>query len=302
MLHRKPHQALRNAPGLACVWAGLALSVGPGVQAQSIGYQPVDKSGYHLFNPTPREAMRELSTDRPDQTESAYTVDAGHFQIEADMASATFDHDTSGGNDLKTQTWTAGAINLKAGLLNHVDLQFVFDAWTKSRVEDAMANTITEAEGPGDLQTRLKINLWGNDGGRTALAVMPFVKWPLSESDVRNGKTEGGVIVPFAVDLGGGWGLGAITEVDFVSDGNGGRDTEYFNTITVSRDLFGNLGGYVELAALVTPESGNDWQGQFDLGFTYGLGENTQFDFGCNFGITESAPDFNPFLGITFRY
>ena len=41
-----------------------------------------DKSQYHLFNPTPLNLMREMSTDRPDTTESAYTVDAGHYQIE----------------------------------------------------------------------------------------------------------------------------------------------------------------------------------------------------------------------------
>lgn len=40
------------------------------------------KNQYHLFNPTPQELMREMSTDRPDKTESAYTVDAGHYQIE----------------------------------------------------------------------------------------------------------------------------------------------------------------------------------------------------------------------------
>jgi len=44
-----------------------------------------DKSSFHFFNPTPRSLMRELSTDRPDKTESAYTVDAGHFQIESDL-------------------------------------------------------------------------------------------------------------------------------------------------------------------------------------------------------------------------
>lgn len=42
---------------------------------------PPDKSGYSLFKPTPRQFMRELTTDRPDQTESPYTVDAGHFQV-----------------------------------------------------------------------------------------------------------------------------------------------------------------------------------------------------------------------------
>lgn len=28
--------------------------------------------------------MRDFETDRPDVTESAYTVDAGHFQLETD--------------------------------------------------------------------------------------------------------------------------------------------------------------------------------------------------------------------------
>jgi hypothetical protein len=33
-----------------------------------------------------------MSTDRPDKTESAYTVDAGHFQFEADLVSFGIDN------------------------------------------------------------------------------------------------------------------------------------------------------------------------------------------------------------------
>jgi hypothetical protein len=260
-----------------------------------------DKSRYNLFNPTPRELMRPMSTDRPDQTESAYTVDAGHFQVEMDLVSAVFDHDKSGGGDIQTTAWGT-SLNLKAGLLNNVDLQLVLDPYVSERVEDRVAGTTSEASGFVNLQTRLKINLWGNDGGKTAFAIMPFVKWPLSESSLRNGKTEGGVIFPWTVELPGGWGVGGITEFDFVSDGNSGYDVAYFNTIAVGRDIVGNLGGYVEFAALLTPESGDAWQGQIDLGFTYNFTENTQLDFGCNFGVTDLAPDFNPFVGFSFRY
>ena len=35
--------------------------------SEPIDLSKVDKSGYHLFNPTPREYMREMSTDRPDK-------------------------------------------------------------------------------------------------------------------------------------------------------------------------------------------------------------------------------------------
>ena len=41
-----------------------------------------DKSAYSFFNRTPETQLRELVTDRPDLTESPYTVDAGWWQLE----------------------------------------------------------------------------------------------------------------------------------------------------------------------------------------------------------------------------
>lgn len=272
-----------------------ALAAGP---AEATG----DKGQFHLFNPTPQAQMRELSTDRPDQTESPYTVDAGHVQFEWDLANATFDRDRSGGGDVSTRAYGLAGVNAKVGLLNNVDLQLVLDGHVNSRVTDRVAGTVAKDSGFGEMQTRLKVNLWGNDGGRTALGLMPFVKWPLPSSGVRTGKIEGGIILPFGMDLGAGWGLGAQTEVDLVSAGAGTHDFEYFNTVTVGRDLIGDLGFYLEFAALVTPESGAGWQGQVDLGFTYGIGDDVQLDLGCNFGVTDTAPDYNPFLGFTVRF
>src|ERR1039458_221434 len=68
-----------------------------------------DKSGYNLLNPTPDEAMRELTPDRPDKTESPYTVDAGHFQLEMDFANYTRD-DAEG---VRTAAWNVAPFNLK---------------------------------------------------------------------------------------------------------------------------------------------------------------------------------------------
>ena len=265
--------------------------------------EPVlDKSRYNLFRPTPRESMREMSTDRPDQTESAYTVDAGHFQMEMDFVNAVFDRDRSGGGDVRTTVLGVAPLNLKVGLLNNVDVQFMLDSYVQSRVEDRVAGTVNNASGFGDLQTRLKINLWGNDGGKTALAIMPFVKWPLSASSLRNGKTEGGVIVPLAVELPRGWSMGLMTEFDFVRNNEAGYDTDFVNSITFSHDIVGDLGGYVEFFSVVGTAADSEWQGQADVGFTYALNNNTQLDFGCNFGVTKSAPDFNPFVGLSLRF
>ena len=46
-----------------------------------------DRGPYTLFNPVPESQLRELTTDRPDTTESAFTVDAGHVQIESTIFS-----------------------------------------------------------------------------------------------------------------------------------------------------------------------------------------------------------------------
>ena len=256
------------------------------------------KSLYHLFNPTPRELMRELSTDRPDQTESPYTVDAGHFQIEMDMVSYT--HDRAGG--ITTESFVIAPVNFKAGLLNNVDVQFVLDSHVSERTK-ATALPATRTSGGGDLQTRLKINLWGNDGGDTALAVMPFVKWPTAKSTLGNGHVEGGVILPLSISLGERFGLGLMTEVDFLrDDAGGGHHTDYVNSITISCDVTERLGAYVEFFTVISTEQGSDWTGQFDLGATYGLTPNVQFDAGANIGVTRSAPDWQPFVGVTVRF
>lgn len=280
--------------------AGLLLAAGQ--PAPLSAAEGPDKSGFTLFQPTPRELLRELSTDRPDQTESPYTVDAGRFQIEVDFVHHGSHHDTSGGGSVRTKNWSIAPVNLKVGLLNRVDLQLMIDPYVSSRVEDRGAGTVVRASGFGDVTTRLKINFWGNDGGPTAFALMPFVKWPLTASDVRNGETEGGVIFILGFQLPGGWSSAAMTEVDMVSDGAGGRDTEWVNSITFAHDLTDRLGGYLELVAVTGDAPGFKWQGQFDAGLTYALDDNTQLDLGCNFGVTDSAPDYQPFVGLSRRF
>ena len=257
-----------------------------------------NKSRFHLFNPTPRDQMREMSTDRPDQTESPFTVDAGHVQVEMDMVNYT--HDRASG--VTTESLAIAPLNFKVGLLNNVDVQFVLDSYVNERTK-ARALLADRAEGGGDLQTRLKINLWGNDGGDTAFGVMPFVKWPTAKSTLGNGYVEGGVILPLSISLGDRFGLGLMTEVDFLRDDvGGGHHTDYVNSITLSCDVTERLGAYVEFFSVISTERDSECVWQFDLGATYGLTPDVQFDAGVNIGVTENAPDWQPFVGVTVRF
>jgi hypothetical protein len=262
-----------------------------------------NKSQYTLWNPTPRELMREMSTDRPDKTESAYTVDAGHFQVEADVVGYSIDKHNTDYSDTEVETWSVWNANYKFGLCNNTDIQFVVPSYTHVRTKDETTGATEKNSGFGDIVTRLKINLWGNDGGTTAFAAMPFVKFPTAQDDLGNGAFEGGLILPLAVELPYGWGMGLMTQVDISEDGDGsGYHPDFINTITFSRDIIGALAGYVEFFSAVSTDEDSDWEGTFDMGLTYAVTEDIQLDAGVNIGVTRSADDFNPFLGLSWRF
>ncbi|HET7535791.1 MAG TPA: transporter, partial [Candidatus Didemnitutus sp.] len=211
-----------------------------------------DKSGYTLFNRTPASQLRELTTDRPDVTESPYTVDAGWWQIEMDLAAFTRDRDTLDGANTKSTSLSVANLNIKVGLTNNIDLQTVVSAYTIERDKDFVAHTSDKVSGYSDLTSRLKINFWGNDDGKTAFGIMPFVKWPTAQHRMGNDKIEGGLIFPLAISLGAGWDMGLTTEFDFVRNvTDTGYRTDWVNTITVGHDIVGSLGGYVELTSTV---------------------------------------------------
>src|SRR5882724_9206455 len=279
---------------LSGLCAGVALA-----GMENANQPPPDKSGYHLFNPTPDTLMRELTPDRPDKTESPYTVDAGHFQLEMDFA--RFTQDESAG--VRVRTWNVAPFNFKVGLFNRADFQLIYDNYLNVRAEDRPAMTTATQSGFGDLTVRLKINLWGDDGGQTAFGLLPFVKFPVNTGHVGNSLVEGGLILPLAVKLPAGWDMGLEVGASSLRNGNdNGRHAEIFNSATFGHDIIGKLGGYVEFFSNMSTERGAGWVGTVDIGLTYDVTENVQVDTGVNFGVTRAADDEEFFAGLTVRF
>ena len=120
---------------------------------------------------------------------------------------------------------------------------------------------------------------------------------------ILNRAVEGGITFPLALELPAGWSLGAMTQVDVLRNDTGsGHHAGLVNTVTFGHDLIGKLAGYVEFFSEVSTQRGDPWVGTVDLGLTYGLTENLQLDAGINLGVTRSADDFNPFLGLSWRF
>jgi hypothetical protein len=277
-------------------WVGaLAAAIVPLVAAAESN----PKDAYDLFNPTPREEMREFVTDRPDRTEAAYTVDAGHFQVEADIVADSRDRSSSSTDD----DFAFMVANLKVGLTNNVDLQVIPESYVYQRERPREGGEKTSRSGFGDTVTRLKVNLWGNDGGPSAVAVMPFVKFPTNRNNVGNDDVEGGVIVPWDVAISDEWGVAGMVQVNVNRDENSsGYHPAFIQSVTVGQELVEDLAGYVELYGERATEEGAEWIVTADGGLVYTVSPDLLLDAGVNVGVTDAAPDLNPFLGFSYRY
>lgn len=267
------------------------------------GAEGADKAGYTLLNPTPADKMREFTTDRPDQTEAPYTVDAGHFQLEADIYNTTRDRNEDRGNSITTTSTTVMSVNFKVGLTNDMDFQIVHGGQVSDEAKPTGAAAHKE-KGLGDTTVRLKANLWGNDGGNTAFGLMPFAKLPTaSNKNMGNRAVEYGLIVPLAFALPGEFGLGTMIEVDWMKNAaDDKRHTEATASASLSRDLIGAVGGYAEILVSRSQEKGAETAVQGDIGLTCGVTETVQVDAGVNLGLNDAAPDTNPFAGISVRF
>ncbi|GMV26833.1 MAG: hypothetical protein AMXMBFR58_28640 [Phycisphaerae bacterium] len=270
----------------------------PGIAAAALtvaaGARAAEAPQYTLFNPVPHDRLRDLSADRPDTTESPFTVDAGHAQIELSVVEWSRDEDGA-----RVDTATVAPVNLKLGLTMTTDLQLVLEPWT--RVDERGAGDV---EGFGDTTLRLKWNLWGNDGGGSAGAIMPFVTFPTGPDGISTQEVEGGVILPVAFSLPDGVGLGAMLEIDLVYDDRRSRYTaDLVHTIVVSRELWDGVGAFLEYAGAAWAEDLSDeYRATLNTGLTWTVTPDWMLDAGVRIGLTEAADDITLFAGSTMRF
>lgn len=262
-----------------------------------------DKWQFTLFNPTPPELMREFQSDRPDQTEGPYTVDAGHWQFEMDLASHALDRRSDDPAQRQFQSLVLLDPTIKLGLLNNLDAAVIATPIVWQREQRTNAPT-REDWGTGDTLLRMKLNLWGNDAGDTAFALLPYVKLPTNLHRFGNHFVEGGLILPFTWKLPQDFELDAMTEFDVFHNGaGGGYHLEWVNSVALHKDLIKDkLNGYVEFFSSVSREPHAGPVETADVGLLYLVAPNVQLDCGINFGLTRRAIDYNPFIGLSFRF
>lgn len=264
------------------------------------GAQAADKSGYSLVNPVPDNALRSFNPDRPAKSTGPYTVDAGRVQLESDFATYTFQKV----DGVRTVSVLAPNPNLKIGVTSFLDVQVNLAPFMWLGTEDKGAGTTSHRSGQSDLYLRSKFNLWGNDGGKSAFAFIPWVKVPTAASGLGNGATEGGVIAALQVSLPGDASLLLNSEVDWLKDSSGdGYHGNYINAVGVTVPVVEGLSLTTELWSQLTDDpAGTTTQLSFDAALAWQVRPNLQLDAGANVGLTHDTPQLQLYTGVSYRF
>src|SRR5450755_4654190 len=121
---RRITESKMNKELLSALVGAAMLALAGAARADDPTPKAADKSQYTLFNPTPKDQMRDFNTDRPTKSNVPYTVDAGHVQYEGDLFIYSYDNVST--PDTNITSWTVGNPTFKLGLLNNVDFEVNF--------------------------------------------------------------------------------------------------------------------------------------------------------------------------------
>lgn len=261
---------------------------------QFVAFNSNAKGKYTLFNPVPKDKMKEMETDRPDVTESAYTVEAGHFQLESDL----FKQVRNRNKELLSIENIFNLANYKIGLTEKMDIQLVIPTYVINKTRELSTNKIIDkTAGFDDITLRLKYNIWGNAERKTALAIIPFISFPTSSFS--NNGMQGGVIFPFALKLPDGWDFGSEAGVNIKKDNNR-YHSDFLYTFTFGKSLSAKVDAFAEVYITYSP-----YTEKIDVyangGLIFSLFKNLNIDAGFNYGINEGS-DKIFFVGFSYRY
>ncbi len=233
----------------------------------------------------------ELTTDRPDQTESSSVVPKGFLQVETGAFFETIKVD-----GLKEDSKTFNTTLLRYGLLDNLELRLGIEFMEQSKVIRGK-KLADVASGFSPLLLGAKVSITEEKGFLPEIGLIGHLSLPFSASKDYKPETTG-VDFRFAFshtlnektsisyNLGAAWGYNL-------------PEANYVYTIAYANGLTDRLGFFVELYGDL-PEK-NKANHLWDMGFTYLIKHNVQLDISGGTGISRNIQDLYLSVGISFR-
>jgi len=232
-----------------------------------------------------------IVTDRPDWTESAITIPKKTLQIESGFV---FGGDKQDGVSVTDIGYLSNLF--RYGLNRRFEVRLVI-AFAGYKEESDLSEKTIDKSGMIPLIIGFKWNFVYGNGPIPTLAILSHVNIPKAASKDYN---DGNVLHNFL--LAGSWDLSKVFSFGF---NIGSRiDWKEYNFTTVYTTSLGIsitewMGAFVELYGFLP--AGEYADHRFDMGFTFPVRHNLQFDISGGIGISQNSPDGFGSLGFAWR-
>ena len=293
--------ATRNSQ--LCLLA-LALALLPAAaQAQDDNHpkfpSPYDSAHFSWRKPVPRNRLRPLCPDRPGLTESPFTVDAGHFQLETDAARLI--NEPASDDAPAQRTWQAGYSTLKLGLSRRTDVQLEMPLYTVQAQRGPGRDWQDRRRGFGDMTLRVKHNFFGDDQEQPfALTAIGYVRLPTGAAGLSSEHPEYGLVLPMNLAVGAKYNLDVQLETDLNYDPEQAqRYVRIMPSVALDREFSKKLGLLVE-GVFPWDTQARRWRAQLNIAPIVNVTENLQLDTGIHLALNGRTEQ-EYFVGFTVR-
>lgn len=297
--------ALSIAPlVLACLLAGVAAagtdSSGSGSgSGTSRGKSPTSGSGGHgksalagLFRPADR--VREASTSRAEVTDSPATIARGTWAY--DVGVVSYSHDAV--DSLRSDAVEYVPVGITYGVTDRLELGVSVSPYGSDWLRNTIAQTTESGSGVGGYGMRAKVCWVGNDSSAFAIGSSVFATFAPSVDGV-TAKPDGGLRVPLRVELGNGFQLGAMGEVDLRNDPDGAsQHAEYVQSLNVSHDLREHLSGFLELVHASSALASQASLTALDAGVSWDVFAHLGLSTAVTYGVSDGRGDLGVLAGL----
>lgn len=281
--------------------AALASCLVPDSTPARAGDAQTDRSPLGLLDPTPDSALRSFSPDRPLNSISPFTVDAGRLQVESDIL------DFSQSSDRRTTTGTLEALDpeIRLGLTRSLEFDLLTAGLLADRTTaDGTGRTLSRDIGTGNVTLQARYGLFGDDGGTYTLALAPFVAIPSGDRHFGDQRVDGGVIAPLSIKLPSDFTLVLETEVQSMRDGTSAAFASFTNIANLTHPVPGvdKLTASVEFTSVVNADRLTPDIYTVESALAYLVTPTTQLDLEGFVGLNRAAPELQVAAGVAHRF
>jgi hypothetical protein len=255
--------------------------------SRSVQGQTPKREGGAVDVQEPAPTLAPIEPDRPDVTNGTHIVEEGLLQIEIGAQRSRTG---------STQRSVGTPLTVRVGIFEWLEARAGTDGFVQQSDESS------SAAGFGNVQLGVKLRLFADPGGVPVLSILPTVNLPVANASKGLGSGDTDVTLTLLT----GTDFWRTSHVDFnygigaIGAGQGRPHfIQHLVSVSVSHSVTEQLSPYIEGFWYSQQDPDGGRVVSIDVGVIHALTARLALDGGVSVGLTDAAPDFSAFAGVS---